>query len=114
MMRRLATLSLLALLGGCATGPSFEQRMSALIGLPEGDVVARLGVPTRVHETEGRRFLEFEQRRSVPVPIAPYPMGWRRPYFGPEYGYQVVGCDVTFEMQDGRARGYSARGDGCA
>ncbi|WP_111399904.1 hypothetical protein [Humitalea rosea] len=109
-----AALLALPLLAACATGPTVEQRLGTLIGRPEGDVVAALGVPTRVHEVDGRRFLQFEQSRTVPIPSSPFGngYGWRRGYM-PGPSYAVVQCAITFALRDGRAESFSLRGDGC-
>ncbi len=117
-MTRTATLGSLLLLAACAQGPTLEQRLSVFVGQSEADLVAALGVPVRTHEADGRRFIQFEQRRTVAV-AAPAPI----PYygrFGPRFGYwpqppgyAVVGCDITFELWDRRVEGFSARGDGC-
>ncbi|WP_203069848.1 hypothetical protein [Falsiroseomonas ponticola] len=117
-MIRIGALGGLLLLGACAQGPTLQQRLSVFMGQGEADLVAALGVPARTHEAEGRRFLQFEQRRTVAV-AAPAPI----PYygrFGPRYGYwpqppayAVVGCDITFELAEGRVQGFSTRGEGC-
>lgn len=109
----------LVLLAACAQGPTLEQRLSTLIGRSEGDLVAELGVPNRTYEVEGRRFLQFEQRRTVAVSQP----GFDRPFFTP-YGYRwsyvpappayaVVGCDVTFALRNGRVESFNFRGEGC-
>ena len=118
-MRR--TLILLPLLlAACAQGPGLQERLSAWVGRSEADLVAELGVPVRTYETEGRRFLQFEQWRTVAV-SQPY---WDRPMFtpwGPRYGawggggvaYATIGCDITFEMRERRVASFSFRGEGC-
>ena len=118
---RLAALALPLLLIGCAQGPTLETRLSTFVGQSEADLVAQLGVPSRVHEAEGRRFLQFEQRRTVAVaaPPAPYfgplhgPWGPRRGYWPAPPAYAVVGCDLTFELRDQRVAAFSFRGEGC-
>lgn len=115
MRRFLLALPLALLLAACETGPTLDQQLGTFIGRSEGDLVAALGVPTRTFETDGRRFLQFESRRTVFVPQpAPYfgPFGPR--YWGPPMERPVaVGCDITFEMRDGRAQAFSYRGNGC-
>ena len=112
---------LLILLAGCARGPSLNERLSTFVGVGEADLVSALGVPVRVHEAEGRRFLQFEQRRSLTV--APPPSFYYAPYYGPwgpQFGYwpgppsvvQLV-CDVTFSLRQGRVEGFTTRGEGC-
>lgn len=125
-MRRHARALVLALLlaaplAGCATGPTFEQRMATFVGRSEADLVATLGVPVRTYETGGRRFLQFEQRATVLVPGDPWgfgpwgfgpPWGYRRPWAVPP-SYAVVGCDLTFALREGRVESFTARGQGC-
>ena len=117
-MRRILLL-LPLLLAACAQGPTLEQRLSTFVGRSEGDLVAELGVPVRTYETEGRRFLQYEQRRTVAIAQP----GFDRPYFGPfgpRFGYwpappayAVVGCDLTFALRGGRVESFTVRGQGC-
>jgi hypothetical protein len=118
-MKHAFPIAALTLLGACAQGPTLEQRLSTFIGRSEGDLVASLGVPNRTYDVEGRRFLQFEQRRTVAISQP----GFDRPFFGP-YGYRfgyvpappayaVVGCDLTFALRDGRVESFNARGEGC-
>jgi hypothetical protein len=116
---RCAALALPVLLAACAQGPGLSERLSAWVGRSEGDLVAEFGVPARTHEADGRRFLQFEQRRSVAV-MQP---GFDRPFFspwGPRFGYwppppatAVIGCDITFALRNGRVESFSYRGEGC-
>ncbi len=110
---RAAWLGLPLLIAACATGPTLAQRLSVFIGLPEVDLVAGLGVPLRSFDGDGRRFLEFEQRRLLSVP-EPYVGGFGRR--GGFYGgttYTNVTCSITFALRDGRAESFTFRGDGC-
>lgn len=116
--RCLVPAALVVLLAGCAQGPTLEQRLSVFVGQGEGDLVAALGVPARVHEVEGRRFLQFEQRRTMAIAAPPTMPAYGR--YGPRWGYwpappayAVVGCDLTFALRDGRVESFSFRGDGC-
>jgi hypothetical protein len=120
-MRRAAAAALL-LLGACATGPTLAQRLSTFVGRGEGDLVAELGVPVRTYEAEGRRFLQYERRRSV---LYPGYGGWGGPW-GPGFGRYggwggwgapptvvVSECDITFALRGGRVEGFTMRGDAC-
>jgi hypothetical protein len=119
VVRRLLPLALLALLLGCARGPSLAQRLAVLVGQSEGDLVAAMGVPLRVHEAEGRRFLQFEQRRTIALagpPSAPVygPWGYRGwGYWPSQPAYAVIGCDITFALRGGRVESFTFRGEGC-
>jgi hypothetical protein len=117
MLRR-ALLLLPLILAACAQGPGLQERLSAWIGRSEGDLVAEFGVPVRTYDVEGRRFLQFEQRRTVAVAQP----GFDRPVYGPwgpRWGFPpppafaVIGCDLTFALRDGRVESFSFRGQGC-
>ncbi len=100
---------------GCATGPTLDQRLLPFVGRGEAELVAALGVPERTYEVEGRKFLTFEDRRSYIVAGDPflYPRYSRfGPYFAPP-GYIVRTCEITFAVRQGRAEGFTYRGDGC-
>jgi hypothetical protein len=113
-MRRLA-IALPLLLAACAQGPTLTERLNPLIGQSEGELVAALGVPVRTYDVEGRRFLQFEQRRTIPIAPDPFfygPYGRRWGYaMGPSYA--LVGCDLTFALRDGRVESFTFRGQGC-
>ncbi|HEV7264696.1 MAG TPA: hypothetical protein VGN83_07250 [Falsiroseomonas sp.] len=118
MIRRVLLL-LPLLLVACAQGPGLRERLSVWVGRSEGDLVAEFGVPVRTYEADGRRFLQYEQRRTVAFTQP----GFDRPYFtpwGPRFGYfpappayATVGCDLTFTIRDGRVEDFSFRGQGC-
>jgi hypothetical protein len=115
MRIRPALLFLPLLLGACAVGPSLQQRLSAYIGRSEGDLVADLGVPVRSYETEGRRFLQFEQQSTVAV-SQPDPFMYGRyryrPWMAPP-AYAQIRCDMTFALRDHRVESFTLNGQGC-
>ena len=124
-MRALLLLPLLV--AACATGPSLDQRLATFVGQDEGALVSALGVPVRTYETDGRKFLQFESRRTVALPGDPYGYGFgsgfggfrgrRYGYFGGGFAppaYASVGCDVTFALRGDRVEGFTYRGEGCA
>jgi hypothetical protein len=119
-MRR-AVLALPLLFAACATGPTLQQRLSTYVGRGEADLVAELGVPVRTYEAEGRRFLQYEQRRTVAISQPGYygpafggPWGYRRGGYWPAPPtYAVTGCDLTFALRDGRVESFTYRGEGC-
>ncbi|MGG5888434.1 hypothetical protein ACLF3G_14970 [Falsiroseomonas sp. HC035] len=120
MVQMLRALPFLALLAACAQGPTLDQRLSTFVGRTEGDLVAALGVPVRVHEADGRRFLLFEQRRTVPVaPPSPF-LGYGPGPWGPSLGYwpsvpsvAELRCEQTFAIRNGRVETFTYRGEGC-
>ncbi len=127
-MHRLALL-LPTLAAACATGPTLDQRLATFVGQGEGDLVSALGVPVRTYETDGRKFLQFESRRTVTLPGDSYGygssfggglgLGRGRSFGGLGLGYApssyaFVGCDVTFALRDARVEGFTYRGEGCA
>ena len=115
---RFAPLTALVL-AACAQGPTLEQRLSTYVNRTEGELVAELGVPVRTYDVEGRRFLQYEQRRTVAYSEPGYYRPWFSPW-GPQMGYwpapttyAVVGCDITFALRQGRVESFSFRGQGC-
>jgi hypothetical protein len=116
---RIACLLLLMLVAACTPGPTMQQQLSTFIGRSEADLVAQLGVPVRTHEAEGRRFLQYEQRRTVAVAqpglygpgYGPWGPRWR--YAPPPPALATVGCDITFALREGRVESFSFRGQGC-
>jgi len=122
-------------LASCAgpTPEAFNARMAGFVGRSEAYLVASLGVPARTHEVEGRRFLQYEDRRIVTYPgDALYGPGFggfgyggfgRRRlgpafggYFGGGFGpvIETRARDVTFELRGGQGAGFVARGNDCA
>lgn len=125
-MRALLLLAGLAL-PGCASQAGFDARMQALVGMPEGDLVQRIGVPEADFTTpEGRRFLQYERlglRTPTAVPSIGFGVGgfgWRGGYGSgigigttiPAYA-PLPECRVTFEVRAGRVIGFSRAGAGC-
>ena len=116
----LAMLGLAALtLSGCATGPTFAERMAALMGSTEVEVIREIGVPdadVTVGEDDAR-FLRWSFQDQSVYPSTPY--GWR----GSFGGYPVVvseRCDLEIEFQRSlngigpwRAESWRTRGPDC-
>ena len=117
MTRAFLAAAMVALaLSACATREAFDAQQAAFIGRSEAELVAALGVPVRTYDAEGRRFLQYEDRRIVSYPGAAglgYGLGRWSGLGG--YGPRIESrsCDVTFELRDGRVVGFSARGDSC-
>lgn len=114
------TLVLLAcLLASCA--PPFDRAafLAGFVGVPEAELVRRLGVPSRTYDADGRKFLAYAERRSTVYAGGPVFGGFG--YFGPGYGYygafpsRVVEreCETTFELAAGRVASWSLRGNAC-
>jgi hypothetical protein len=117
MMRNLIAVLFVALLAACA--PPFDRPafLASFVGQPETELVRRLGVPVRVFETNGHRFLAYVEQRSE-VQSVGFGVGGGFGYFGPSFGYypsQVIerGCETTFEVADGRVLTWSLRGNAC-
>jgi hypothetical protein len=95
--------------------------------------VEGLGVPRRVYETKGRRFLEYDFS-SMAAPASPaFGLGLGAGGFsGGRYGrgggfgtgigigiplggssYEPAPCIVTFEVRDGRVQDFRRQGENC-
>lgn len=107
---------LLLALAGCATGPDLGTRLAATIGQGEGELVSAFGVPTRTYEADGRKFLQYEERRTQAVASDPYFSrfpGRFGPVFSPYPAFVVRSCDITFTLAGGKVASFSFRGEGC-
>jgi hypothetical protein len=112
-MRNTWLLGLAGLVAGCTDGLAARQaQLAQWVGRPETDLVGILGAPTRVYETDGTKFLTYDDRR---VEIQPA-------YFGPGpfwYGggfpptATTLECNTTFTVAGGVVRAYSLRGNAC-
>ena len=106
------------LLAGCVTY-SLEQRQAALaafVGKDEADVVRVFGVPPRVYETDGHRFIAYIEQRTDVIP-GWYGPGWGPGWYGPYGGLppEVIQrvCVTTFEIDAGKVTSYSLQGNAC-
>lgn len=129
MMRpiRIAALLAPALLAGCASQAGFDQRMNALVGLPESELVRRIGLPDAAYAADGRRFLQYRQLGQQGQPAVQPVFGVGVGAFSFSRGVGVgtgVGigtpnlmgpplCTVVFEVVADRVTGFNRRGDGC-
>lgn len=108
---------LMLALAGCATGPDLATRLAATIGQGEGELVSAFGVPTRTYEADGRKFLQYEERRTQAVASDPYfarsPYSRFGPVFSPYPAFVVRSCDITFTLAGGKVASFSFRGEGC-
>ena len=76
--------------------------MGGLVGAPETELRARMGLAAYDHTYEGRRSIAYTDT-------------WTEVLRRPEGGWVEVTrlCEVVFAMTDGRVAGYRTRGDGC-
>lgn len=129
--RRLPALLPLLLLAACEQTPPAPSP-TTWIGRSEADLVSTLGVPNRVHTTDGRRFLAYDGYGEPPQGPAVVPSigvgvgrssgGWGSGTgigtgvglsFGGFGGGYAQPCTTTFELRDGRVIGAVAQGPGC-
>ncbi|WP_141563216.1 hypothetical protein [Teichococcus rhizosphaerae] len=132
---RLSLLLGLTALSACATGGTadFDRSMATYVGQPEVRLVEGLGVPQRVHETEERRFLEYDFASASAPPSSGFSFGLGAGSFGGGRhgrgggvgtgigigfplggsGYEPTPCLVTFEVREGRVLNFRRQGEGC-
>ncbi len=121
MRRWLVLLGLLPVLAGCGVLPGGraerEAMLGGFVGQSEADLVRQLGVPGRVYDADGHRFLAYVERRVVYLPgyapFQPYRFG-----FGYDPGFfppEVIerSCETTFEVVDAKVFSFTLRGDSC-
>lgn len=126
-MRGLALIVMAFALGGCVDyAARQESLLASLVGQPEVNAVQALGVPTRTYETNGVKFLAYDNRHYDVIPdegpffAAPgfFGGGFLDGGFGGFYsgGYPDivrVGCETTLEVAGGRVRAWTLRGSFC-
>lgn len=118
-MRLVVPLAIL-LLAGC-TQYNMEaraKRLTPLVGQAETQLVQAMGIPTRVMETGGHRFLEYDETRVDVLPAMPGPWGAWGPYgvgYGAGFPPEVVqrSCQTTFDLVAGRVQSFAFRGNAC-
>ena len=119
MRRLLIALAVLPWLAGCVLPNRLAEREAMLggfVGQTEADVVRELGVPSRVYDANGHRFLAYLERRMEYIPgYAPF-----RPYrygfgYGPGFPPEIIqrSCETTFEIVDGKVFSFALRGNAC-
>ncbi|WP_372617084.1 hypothetical protein [Falsiroseomonas sp.] len=126
MRMRCALLLPILLLAACAQPPATATFNP--IGMTEGELVSRLGVPSRAYETDGRRFLTWDSEGSAGPAVTPsiglgvgrFSGGWGSgTAIGTGLGLSFGGggpsgyCTATYEMRDGRVIGATRQGPGC-
>jgi len=114
------------MLAGCASSgrPELEARLGELMSIPEAELVRRVGVPARVHEAQGRRFLAYVELWPD-VAYTPWTsigighfgrgggigMGMGSSFGSPQFIDRY--CEATFEVAEGRVVGFAVRGSSC-
>lgn len=116
------------LLGACATEPPAPPP-GAWIGRSEAELVGALGVPTRLHEAAGSRFLAYDDSGGASQPaIMPsigFGVGRASGGWGSAAGFgtgiglsfgpfaQPAPCTTSYEVRDGRVVNALRQGPGC-
>ncbi len=129
MIPRLGGVALLALLlSACANNET--QTIANPLGLTEGELIARLGVPARSTELDGRRFLTYETfgsggggvTPSIGLGLGRSSGGWGSgTSFGTGLGLSFGGwggggrgpCTTTYELRESVVVGVNQQGSGC-
>lgn len=110
-MRVLAAVLAVAVAGCADTArQGAEQRLSALVGVSEQELVRRMGAPTRVGEEDGQRVVVYYQywpdfaffgTRSDDDALQATP------------GLIDRYCETRFAVAQGRVEGFALRGSAC-
>ncbi len=118
-MRTITVLLLATLVTACASQALQQREADAAIfvGQPEDELVRQNGVPTRVVEAGGRRFLAYEDTRTQYArPIPSFTPRWSR--FGHSMEVRpeemvILTCETTFEVAEGKVAAFRLHGNGC-
>ena len=126
-MKRLVLLTVLGLAACTNYAADRAVYLNTLVGQPEAVLVQQLGVPGRVFETGGHRFVAYTAQRTTVYGGGGFGYGGFG-YGGFGYGRgpggfgvfdafptEVVArvCETTFDMQGGVVRSWALHGNGC-
>lgn len=97
MKIRFLTLALIcmAVAAGCATTKNYERLLDTWVGDTDRHLIESWGVPKRVYESGGTKWLTYVKRDVYQNP------------------YSVEICETTFEVEGGKIRRWTHKGDGC-
>jgi hypothetical protein len=122
-------LLLLPLLAACAQADPAPD--ASWVGRSEADLVSNLGVPDRVFETQGRRFLAYDARGTSGGPVVTPSIGLGFGSFSGGFGRGTGiglgtglsfgsgsygagrGCGASYEVREGQVVGITRQGPGC-
>jgi len=123
LLRTLATMASLALLGGCATTAGYQSMLQTWMGQNEQSLVTGWGAPSAVSESPPYRYLTFTRFSGYDYTTVGYGYGYG--YYGyygyPWYGYGAPGytyatpiiCTTMFALQNGVVVNSSFQGSVC-
>ncbi len=123
LLGTLATMVILALLGGCATTAGYQSMLQTWVGQNEQSLVTGWGAPSAVSESPPYRYLTFTRFSGYDYTTVGYGYGYG--YYGyygyPWYGYGAPGytyatpiiCTTMFALQNGVVVNSSFQGSGC-
>lgn len=121
-MRRVLALLVLVALAGCAEpGPSYRDVLNTLIGRPESEAIALLGVPDHTYASDSAGGTKFLGWTSITTRVVPGPY-WPGGYYGP-YAWRYRGwghwepdryvrteCRTTATVREGRVIEFTLHG----
>ena len=93
-----------------------KARLTLLIGRPVSDLIQQLGVPTRSYETEGVKYLAYDESQIQILPGVPGPGLWFNGWWGGGIPPDVIQwqCETTFAVATGIVRSFTLRGNACS
>lgn len=113
----------LSLIAACAqlSAEKFNEEMNAMIGKTEAELIVKGGAPDGVYESDGVKYLVYEQSRTRPGRRTA-PSYWTSvygntaystPFGGGSVGPRTTSCKVTFTLKKGVVTAWHSRGDMC-
>jgi hypothetical protein len=85
--------------------------LNPLVGQPEQTLLLSMGVPTRSYDTDGAKFLAYDERRLDIIPGTPGVGIWRAGAIPPQPIERW--CETTFQVVQGTVRSFTLRGNAC-
>ncbi|CCZ30903.1 predicted protein [Proteobacteria bacterium CAG:495] len=97
-MKRIFTiLSLIVLLAGCCTEANYQRLLNSRLDMPEDELIAQIGNPTSVYDTNGKRSLEYKYSN----------------FFCNQYGCYTNWCTTQYFVENNKISYWRYNGNHC-
>lgn len=109
------------LVSGCVTTKGYEQTLQSWVGMSEGQLLRKWGIPSQTFNSGGRKYLEYISSRDVYIPgtNANYTTRvigntiYTDSYGGSDSRNINFKCKTTFEIKNGRVAFWRYEGNNC-
>lgn len=107
----------------CATTEGYQRLLNETIGMTEDELIMKMGVPDKTHDTKTMRVLEYRYNSTDYIPNYQQQTTNYSNLYGRNIGsssqwvdngyYVNSSCTTTFYLKKGRVINYRFNGDAC-